>query len=128
MGMFLLLSGDYRVGADGPYKIIANEVAMGLTMPWTAIEICRQRLTPAHFHRAVSLAELYTPEAAVDAGILDRAVPPTELVGAARETAATLVSLDRRAHAATKLRVRNDALGAIRTAIEVDDKAFRVLR
>ena len=33
MGVFLLLCGDYRVGATGPYKITANEVAIGLTMP-----------------------------------------------------------------------------------------------
>ena len=29
MGVFLLLSGDYRVGAAGPYKYSANEVAIG---------------------------------------------------------------------------------------------------
>ena len=28
MGVFLLLSGDYRVGATGPYKFTANEVAI----------------------------------------------------------------------------------------------------
>jgi len=124
MGVFLLLSGDYRVGADGPYKIIANEVAIGLTMPWAAIEICRQRLTPAHFHRTVVLAELFPPAAAVDAGLLDRAVPPTELRDVARETAETLAALDMHAHAATKLRTRDHALRALRAAIEVDDAAF----
>ena len=30
MGDFLLLSGDYRVGAAGPYKITATEVAIDL--------------------------------------------------------------------------------------------------
>jgi enoyl-CoA hydratase len=128
MGVFLLLSGDYRLGADGPYKIIANEVALGLTMPWAAIEICRQRLTPAHFHRVVALSELYTPATAVDAGLLDRAVPPSDLLDVARSTAETLAALDMRAHAATKLRVRDDALRAIRVAIDLDDAAFRALQ
>ena len=32
MGVFLLLSADYRVGVSGPYRITANEVAIGLTM------------------------------------------------------------------------------------------------
>ena len=59
MGVFLVLCGDYRVGADGPYRITANEVAIGLTMPRAAVEICRQRLAPAHFTRAVGLAEVY---------------------------------------------------------------------
>ncbi len=33
MGVFLVLSGDYRLGAAGPYKITANEVVIGMTMP-----------------------------------------------------------------------------------------------
>lgn len=64
MAAFLLNSVDYRIGAQGAYRITANEVALGLTMPYAAIEICRHRLTPAHFHRAVSLAEVYPPDAA----------------------------------------------------------------
>ena len=36
MGIFLLLAGDYRIGAAGPFKLIANEVAIGLTMPYGA--------------------------------------------------------------------------------------------
>src|SRR5262249_35287160 len=53
MGAFLLLSADYRIGVAGPHKIGANEVAIGLIMPFFGVEICRQRLAPAHFHRAV---------------------------------------------------------------------------
>src|SRR5215469_825423 len=38
MGAFLLLSGDYRVGAAGPHKITANEVAIGVTLPRAAVQ------------------------------------------------------------------------------------------
>lgn len=76
MGAFLLLSADHRVGVTGSsHKITANEVAIGLTMPRAAVEICRQRLAPAHFQRALNLAEPYTPDSAVEAGFLDSAVP-----------------------------------------------------
>ena len=121
MGVFLVLSGDYRIGAAGPYRIVANEVAIGLTMPRAAVEICRQRLSPAHFNRAVVLAEPYSPDDAVVAGFLDRAVPASELQEAARSTAAQLTKLDMAAHAATKLRAREHALKAIRAAIEADE-------
>ncbi len=127
MGVFLLLSGDYRVGAAGPYRITANEVAIGLTMPRAAVEICRQRLTPAHFNRAVILAELFTPAVAVDAGFLDRVVPASELPDVARTTAELLTTLDMPAHAGSKLRARQPALQAIRAAIEADDSELRVL-
>jgi enoyl-CoA hydratase len=121
MGAFLLLSGDYRIGAAGPFKVIANEVAIGLTMPDAAIEVCRQRLTPAAFNRAVILAEAYTvDDAAVNAGFLDRVVPATEIHTEARATATALGALDLPAHAATKLRTRARALAALRVAIDAE--------
>ncbi len=125
MGAFLLLAGDYRVGALGAHKIGANEVAIGITMPFFGVEICRQRLAPAHFHRAVINAEIYRPEDAVAAGFLDRVVPASELHAAGRRAAAELSRLDIDVHAATKLRARDHALRAIRAAIEADDAAFR---
>ena len=120
MGVFLLLSGDYRVGAGGPYKITANEVAIGLTMPRTAVEICRQRLVPAHFNRATVIAEVYDPDTAVAAGFLDRVVGAAELASTARDVAGQLRALDLDSHTATKLRARNTALAAIRMAIDLD--------
>jgi len=130
MGVFLLLSGDYRVGAGGPYKITANEVAIGLTMPRTAVEICRQRLVPAHFNRATVIAEVYDPDTAVAAGFLDRVVGAAELASTARDVAGQLRALDLDSHTATKLRARNTALAAIRMAIDLDygDAARQRLR
>ena len=127
MGVFLVLSGDYRIGASGPYKLTANEVAIGMTMPLSAVEICRQRLTPACFNRAVLLAEVFTPEDAVAAGFLDRVVPPAELEEAAAAAAAALATLDLDAHAASKLRARQQALTALREAIDRDDAAYQAL-
>ena len=127
MGVFLVLSGDYRIGASGPYKLTANEVAIGMTVPQAAVEICRQRLTPACFNRAVLLAEVFSPQDAVAAGFLDRVVAPAELAAAAAETAAGLAGLDLDAHAATKLRARRLAGTALREAIDSDDAAYRAL-
>jgi len=121
MGVFLVLSGDYRIGVLGPYKLLANEVAIGLTMPRAAVEICRQRLGPASFNRAVILAEPFSPEDAVPAGFLDRIVEPSNLEEACRSTAVQLGSLNMNAHAASKLRARGATLSALRAAIEADD-------
>jgi enoyl-CoA hydratase len=125
MGVFLLLSCDYSIGTAGAFKITANEVAIGLTMPLAAVEICRVRLAPAHFNRAVVTAEVYSPETAVPAGFLDRVVAADELREAAREVATNLAKLDMAAHAGTKLRAREHALKAIRAGIEADDAALR---
>src|SRR5215469_77161 len=124
MGVFLVLSGDYRIGARGPFKLTANEVAIGMAVPQAAVEICRQRLTPACFNRAVLLAEVFSPQDAVAAGFLDRVVPPAELAAAAAGTAAELAGLDLDAHAASKLRARHTALTALREAIDRDDAEY----
>ena len=36
MGVFLMLSADYVIGSRGDFKVAANEVALGLTMPRVA--------------------------------------------------------------------------------------------
>ncbi len=125
MGVFIVLAADYRIGADGPYKIGANEVAIGITMPYFGIEMCRQRLTPAHFNRAVIFSEMFTPVDAVPAGFLDRVVPASELQEQAQTIAEALTKLNMPAHTAAKLRLREQTLKATRAAIEADDAAFR---
>jgi enoyl-CoA hydratase len=120
MGLFLVLSGDYRVGATGPYKLCANEVAIGLAMPRAPIEICRMRLAPAHLQRVLLNAEVYTPEDAVPAGLLDRAVPASDVEAAARAEMARLLTLKMPAFVETKLRLREATLRGLRSAIEND--------
>ena len=125
MGVFVLLSGDYRIGIPGPFKFAANEVAIGLSMPHVAVEVCRQRLTPAAFNRAVLLAETFDPESAVAAGFLDRVVPAAELLDSAYRLAGELSKLDARAHAESKLRLRKGVLEAIAIGSALDDEDYR---
>lgn len=127
MGVFLLLAADYRVGAAGDFKIAANEVAIGMTMPRTPIVLCRARLNPSHFERVVSLAEVLDPASAVPAGFLDEIVDPGDVVETACTKAAALRQLNLPALAATKARTRKDALEAMVAATEADDRDFRAL-
>jgi enoyl-CoA hydratase len=127
MGVFLVMCGDYCIGADGAYKIGANEVAIGLTMPRAAIEICRARLAPAHFNRAMMTSEIYKPADAVAAGFLDRVVDASEVFNEAQGTAARFAKLNMSAHHGTKMLLREPMLKALRTAIEADNASFRAL-
>jgi enoyl-CoA hydratase len=106
-----------RIGAEGPYRIGLNEVQIGLTVPWFAIELARHRLNPASFDRTVVNATMYGPLEAVDAGFLDFVVPAGDL-RAGLDAAGGLAGLDPVAHAATKLRARAKALEAVRGGIE----------
>jgi enoyl-CoA hydratase len=120
MGLFLLLSTDVRIGVDGGARLQANEVQIGLTLPHFAIEVCRQRLAPAHLHLVAATAAPYTPEQALVAGMLDELVPAASLAAVARERTAKLLMLNAEAFTATKLRLRADSLTALRAAIDAD--------
>lgn len=123
MAAFLLTTADLRIGIDAPdTRIVANEVQIGLTVPHFAIELCRQRLTPAAFQQALDVSQVFDPARAVSAGFLDLVVPAAELLPTAREQALALSQLVRDAHTATKRRVRAAALAALRHAIEVDQE------
>ena len=124
MGSFILLSGDYRIGVEGEFKIAANEVEIGLTMPHSAVEICRQRLKPAYFDRTVLLSELYHPRTALEAGFLDQVVPEENLQTEAQRWAEKFASLDLKAHRRSKLRMRGKMLSALRRAIWADKIDF----
>jgi enoyl-CoA hydratase len=119
MGAFLLLGSDVRIGADGPFRIGLNEVAIKLTVPYFAIELTRHRLTPAYFNRVVT-GETLAPREAAIAGYLDRAVDPDKLQTTAHEIASALSQVDLDAHAATKERLRKAAIEAIRNAIDLE--------
>jgi len=121
MGLFVLLSGDYRLGAAGPFKLVANEVAIGMTMPRAAIEITQQRVAPTHVSRVLVNAEVFDPDGALVAGLIDRVVPADDVIDEALAVARGLAALDMTAHAATKRRTREATLTALRAAIENED-------
>ena len=121
-GAFLLLSGDYRIGVEGPYKIGLNEVQIGMTMHHAGIELARDRLRRSAFHRSVINGEMFDPQSAVDAGFLDKVVAAEELQGAALAAARQLKKINMTAHKNTKLKVRKALLEALDNAIIQDQE------
>ena len=120
MGVFLMLSADYILGSRGDFRIAANEVAIGLTMPRVAAETLRYRLTPSAFQRAVNLSEIFDPEAALTAGFFDELVEPGDLPARAMEHALELKGLDAHAHADSKRRIRKAVIRKLRRSVPLD--------
>ena len=87
MGSFLLLSGDHRVGQPKT-KCQAIEVEIGMTIPISALEIMRFRLTPAAFDRGASMAATFVGDEAIAGGWLDEIVEADRVVARAQEVAA----------------------------------------
>ena len=126
LGVFILLCGDYRLGVKGDFKIVANEVQNGLTMPHCALALCTYRLNPSHVNRAMLLSETFNPDQAVEAGFLDAVVKPDELIPSAETLANAYLQLNQKAHSESKLRMRKRLLKNLKRAIKADRRGFLV--
>lgn len=120
MGVFLMLSADYVIGSRGEYKIAANEVAIGMTMPRVAAATLRNRLRPSQFQTAVTLAQYFDPEDAYRAGFFDELTETSQLKTRANALAEQLKQLDMHAHKVSKRRIRAAVIRRIRWSLPLD--------
>jgi enoyl-CoA hydratase len=120
MGGLLLLATDTRIGADGPFKIGLNEVAIGMGLPIFAVELARDRLAPPAFTPATIHGQIFSPAEAQAVGYLDQVVPADQLEAAARQAAHDLSGLRRGAVAHTKERARRRTVDHILATLDED--------
>jgi enoyl-CoA hydratase len=118
MGTFLLLACDFRLGARGPHRMGLNEVAIGIPPPGFAIELARSRLHPAWLSRTVTTGEMYEPDDAVIAGLLDRVVPPDTIEAELEKIVSALRTVHKPSHVTAKKRLRRTTMDAMRAAID----------
>jgi len=86
--------------------------------------VARITMNDGNFSRATVLAEVFPPAGAVEAGFLDRVVEAAEFDQELATVLAGIAQLDMTAHAATKLRVRKQALTSIHEAIQLEAASY----
>ena len=79
-GVIMACACDVRVGAEGNFKIGLTEVDVGVPFPATALEIVRRVIAPSRAPSIIVGAEILDPKGALEAGLLDRVVPPERLL------------------------------------------------
>ena len=118
MGSFLACSTDHRIAAPG-YNFEANEVAIGMVLPYPALEIMKLRLTRSAYQQAVGLARTFFGDTALAGGWVDEIAMADMVlargVEAGKDFATTLHA---KAHYACKMRARQETLDAIRAGID----------
>ena len=120
MGAFLMLSADWRIGAEGAWRTGLNEVRIGMTVPTFALEVARQRLLPAYFSRTTMTGEMYGPAEALTAGFIDELVAPEALEDTVEAAIERMRGVGLGHHAATKARARGAVIAAVRAAVAAE--------
>ena len=116
-GVILTLACDYRVGAEGDYKLGLAEARVGVPFPVAAMSIVQSELGPAVARTMVLTARNYDPRQALSMGILDELQPAESLLTRAVEIAREMAALPQSTYGTIKRNLRRTALERIDDAI-----------
>ena len=119
-GALVVLTGDYRVGTAGAYKIGLNEAQIGLPVPVLAMELARDRLAPHALTRATLLGQVYAPADALAVGYLDEVAPADVVLPRAIAEARRLAAISSTAFKHTKKRLRDKTIAYVQANGEAD--------
>ena len=120
-GALMMLAGDTRLGIDGDFKYGLNETAIGMVMPDFGIDLAVDRLGQHNMPMAVLCAHLYSPQEATQIGYLDAVAAPDAFEEALSQTVLHLQSLDAKAYAGTKRKLRQPLIDRILSGLRPDD-------
>jgi len=123
-GAIMALTADFRIAARGEWKIGLTEVSLGIPFPASALEMTRFQVDPSRASRFFLAGELYAPDEATAAGVLDRVVAPEALAEEAGKLAARLATSPGVAYAQTKAALRQPTLARIESARAERREAF----
>ena len=107
-GTVLTLFADYRVVAEGAWKLGLNEVAVGLTLPPVIFLVLRRLLGAHQAERLAVSGLLISPPEALRIGLVDEIVAPDNVIGRAVEWCQGMVALPQASMTATRSQARSD--------------------
>lgn len=107
-GTVITLFADYRIAAEGDWKLGLNEVQVGLTLP-PVIFLTLRRLLGAHQAERLAVGGLLiSPPEALRIGLVDEVVPAEKVVDRAVEWCQGMVALPQSSMTATRGQARSD--------------------
>lgn len=118
-GAVLALQCDYRIAAEGNFKIGLNEVQVGLPVPGTILLALEQVIGPRLARRIATRGTLLPMAEALAIGLIDELVDPDSLLPTALIRAQELLALPPVAMNTTRLAAKTRLIEAYRTCSDV---------
>ncbi len=117
-GTVLPLFCDWRVMAEGDFKIGLNEVQVGLALPPVIVTALRRLIGPRQAERLAVGGLLISPSEALAAGLVDQLAPLDQVIDCAIQWCQTLLPLPAEAMNATRREARADLVAYFEQDIE----------
>lgn len=120
-GLILALCCEHRVGVNTSSKMSLNEIAIGLSMPSTMVEIIRHAIGTRNTERAILSHRVYENQENLELGFVHEQVNPDNLLAHAEAMAKALNPPAMLAYSASKHAIRQDALHRIESYAKQQD-------
>ncbi len=120
-GTVVALNCDYRVMADGPFKLGLNETQVGLALPTAILASLRRLLGPHQAERHIVAGNMIDAAEAARIGLVDELVAPEQVIPRALEWCRFHLGLPARA-----MRINRESARADLRAIYQTPKADQV--
>lgn len=109
-GCVIALACDYRVMAEGKYIIGLNEVPVGIIVPNSIFNLYAFWLGQANASRSLLEGKLFSPEEALQIGLVDELANPASILTAAERKIRKYMAMERNTWEQSKLNIRQDLI------------------
>ena len=121
-GTVLPLFCDWRIMADGEFKIGLNEVQVGIPLPAVILAALRRQVGPRQAERLSTTGLLMSPAQALEIGLVDELVPTERVVERSVEWCKAMTALPVEAMTATRHEARADLIAIFHHNLEPELK------
>jgi 3,2-trans-enoyl-CoA isomerase len=109
-GCVLALACDARVMAEGKYIIGLNEVPVGIIVPNSIFELYSFWIGKANASRSLLEGKLFSPEEALQVGLIDELVKPESILTAAERKVRKYMAFEANTWQESKKNIRQDLI------------------
>lgn len=125
-GCVIALACDYRIMAEGKFIVGLNEVPVGIIVPNSIFKLYSFWLGQASAARNLLEGKLFSPDEALQAGLVDELVNPASILTAAERKIRKYMAMEANTWSATKLNIRKDLIAA--TAADQQEELDHMLQ
>jgi len=111
-GCVIALASDYRIMSEGKCIIGLNEVPVGIIVPNSIFKLYAFWLGQANASRSLMEGKLFTPEEALEIGLVDELANPASILTAAERKIRKYMGMEGNTWSQSKINIRKDLIAA----------------